>query len=43
LSKGYIMIKEKYKQLFLCHQIEGIRTINIHNRSASCKERKMIK
>jgi len=33
------MIKEKYKQLFLYHQIEGIRTINIHNRYAQCNNR----
>ncbi len=31
------MIKEKYKQLFLYHQIGGIRTMSIHGRYAKLK------
>ena len=32
LSKGDMMIKEKYKQLFLPLPFGGIRTMNIHKR-----------
>ncbi len=37
LSKGDMMIKEKYKQLFLPLPFGGIRTMNIHNRWHSLK------
>ena len=32
------MIKEEYKQLFLCSQFGGIRTMNIHRYCKQCKE-----